>query len=147
MSDLSADLSGSHNVSKTPEQTLQDTNAVHTINPYKETVETLVKTVGPNRALKFVSDQSKTYIDRDEWDQVISIWKNALGVMKNTVGERDPSTLTCMANLSATLASKGDWKDAEELGLKAFKMRRDVLGERHSYTVRCALNLAAIYQN
>ena len=56
------------------------------------------------------------------------------------------STLTDMANCSATLANSGELKAAEDLGAKALGIRRQVLGEDYLYILLSLANLATIYQ-
>jgi hypothetical protein len=59
-----------------------------------------------------------------ERDKALSLLMKVFVAREGIALERDPSTLTCIANASATLANMGVWKAAEDLGVRVLAMRR-----------------------
>lgn len=80
------------------------------------------------------------YINGDNWRILIS----TVDVIKDAVGENHPSTLTCMAKLSAMLADKGRYEEAETLARQVLNTRKRELHEEHPDLLTAMSGLAMI---
>ena len=75
------------------------------------------------------------------YDEAEPLHREALKVSRETLGDRHPSTLTCIGNLGALLYRKGDLVAAEPLHREALEGRRETLGNRHPDTLTSINNL------
>ncbi|TLS20432.1 uncharacterized protein PpBr36_11282 [Pyricularia pennisetigena] len=108
----------------------------------------MIEVHGAERATSVIYQQQHNEFKNGNLKQAVMIGRLGLEAMQKVVGREDPSTLTCLANLSALLAEStaDSWNEAEFLGLEAFTQRQQVLGPHHRHTLRSLLNLAAIYR-
>jgi putative hemolysin len=66
---------------------------------------------------------------------------------KRVLGQKDPDTLTSMANLASTFWNQGRWKEAEDLEVQVMDTTLRVLGQEHPDTLTSMANLALTYRN
>ncbi|KAF5370273.1 hypothetical protein D9758_006875 [Tetrapyrgos nigripes] len=85
--------------------------------------------------------------DAGMWAQVEQLEEQVVGLCKEVLGERHPSTLTSMSNLAWTYESRGKWEAAEQLGEQVVGLKKEVLGERHPHTLTSMSSLAFIYKS
>jgi tetratricopeptide (TPR) repeat protein len=65
---------------------------------------------------------------------------------RNSLGVRDPRTLTLVNKLAILYQQQGRYAEAEPLFKEALQARREVLGPRHPDTLQSLNNLAAFYR-
>ena len=66
---------------------------------------------------------------------------------RETLGNRDPSTLFIINNLGALLKAKGDLAAAESLCREAMEGLRETLGDRHPSTLASISNLGRLLED
>ena len=72
------------------------------------------------------------------------LFREALEMSRETLGNRDPSTLFIINNLGALLKAKGDLAAAESLCREAMEGLRETLGDRHPSTLASISNLGGL---
>ena len=70
--------------------------------------------------------------------------REALGVQRETLGDRHPHTLDLLNNLGRLLKEKGELAAAEPLSREALEGRREKLGARHPDTLSSISNLGLL---
>jgi tetratricopeptide (TPR) repeat protein len=78
------------------------------------------------------------------YDEAEPLYREALEVSRETLGDRHPNTLTSINNFGLLLQAKGDLAAAEPLCLEALEVQRQTLGDRHSSTLTSIHNLGAL---
>ena len=76
------------------------------------------------------------------YDASVRLFRQALEIDRQTLGDDHPDTLTTMNNLAATLRNQGDLAGARALQEQVLEARRRVLGEEHPDTLTSMNNLA-----
>jgi tetratricopeptide (TPR) repeat protein len=79
--------------------------------------------------------------------QAEEMFREALEIKTNRLGENHSDTLRDMANLAAAFYSQGRYKEAEKLEIQALEARKLSLGETHPDTLRSISNLAATFRS
>jgi CHAT domain-containing protein/Flp pilus assembly protein TadD len=75
----------------------------------------------------------------------IAVAEEALGLARQTFGDRGPQTLTSLNNLAALYYFQGRYREAEPLYRDALQASREVLGPRDPDTLASLNNLAELY--
>ena len=75
-----------------------------------------------------------------------SLYRRALAIRRQALGERHPDTATAYNNLGMLLKSAGDLAGARPYYEQALAIRRDVLGESHPNTAQSLNNLGTLLQ-
>ena len=81
-----------------------------------------------------------------KFDEAEPLFREALEVLRETLGNRHPRTLRCIGHLGMLLKSKGDLAAAELLLREALEGRRETLGSRHPRTLLSIDNLDQLVQ-
>ena len=79
-----------------------------------------------------------------KYEEAEPLYREALQVMRETLGNRHPSTLATISNLGALLRDKGDLVAAEPLCCEALELHRETLGNRHRSTLTTISILGAL---
>jgi tetratricopeptide (TPR) repeat protein len=82
--------------------------------------------------------------DQGKYDEAEPLFREALEVRRETLGNRHPSTLGYINNLGTLLEAKGDLAAAEPLHREALKVRRETLGNRQQDTLTSISNLGTL---
>ena len=82
--------------------------------------------------------------NQGKYDEAEPLFREALEVDRETLGNRHPNTLAAISNLGGLLHAKGDLADAEPLCREALEVRRGTLGDRHSSTLTSIGKLGAL---
>ena len=79
-------------------------------------------------------------------DEAEPLAREAVELLREELGDRHPSTLTCIYNLGVLLSlrNQGDLWNAEPLLREALVGLRQVLGSRHRNTLTCIASLCAV---
>ena len=83
---------------------------------------------------------------KDDLAAAEPLLREALGVKRETLGNRHPSTLASINNLGTLLLEKGDLTAAESLLREALEGMRETFGNRHPNTLICINNLGSLFQ-
>ena len=75
------------------------------------------------------------------------LYREALEVSRETLGNRHLSTLACIGNLGLLLQAKGDLAAAEPLHREALEVQRKTLGNRHPSTLISINNLGLLLKD
>eukprot|EP00964_Phaeocystis_antarctica_P024586 scaffold13773_cov68-Phaeocystis_antarctica.AAC.2 len=70
------------------------------------------------------------------------LYREALGVLRETLGNRHPDTLGTIYNLGSLLEDKGELSVAEPLFREALGVWRETLGSQHPHTLIAIQSLA-----
>ena len=81
-----------------------------------------------------------------KYDEAEPLYREALEVRRETLGNRHQKTLAAINNLGALLLAKGDLAAAEPLCREALEVRRETLGNRHQSTLTSINNLGTLLQ-
>ena len=73
--------------------------------------------------------------NQGKYDEAEPLFREALEVDRETLGNRHPDTLAAISNLGGLLHAKGDLAAAEPLCREALEVRRETLGDRHPSTL------------
>ncbi|CAG9941288.1 unnamed protein product [Clonostachys rosea f. rosea IK726] len=79
--------------------------------------------------------------------QAEEMFREALEIKTNRLGENHSDTLRDMTNLAAAFYGQGRYKEAEKLDIQALEARKLSLGETHPDTLDSISNLAAIFNS
>ena len=77
-------------------------------------------------------------------DEAEPLYREALELTRETLGNRHPNTLACINNLGALLMDKGDLAAAEPLLREVLEVLRETLGNRHPNTINSIHNLGSL---
>ena len=78
------------------------------------------------------------------YDEAEPLFREALEVSREMLGNRHPITLTSINNLGNLLGSKGDFAAAKPLLREALEVKRETLGNRHPSTLSSISNLGLL---
>jgi tetratricopeptide (TPR) repeat protein len=81
-----------------------------------------------------------------KYDEAEPLYREAVKVSRETVGNRHPDTLTSINNLGLLLQAKGDLAAAEPLYREALEVQRETLGDRHPSTLHSINSLGVLLQ-
>ena len=79
-----------------------------------------------------------------KYDEAEPLFREALKGLRDTLGNRHESTLTCVSNLGLLLKVKGDLAAAEPLCREVMEVARKTLGDRHPHTLSSINNLGML---
>ena len=79
-----------------------------------------------------------------KYDEAEPLYREAVKVSRETVGDRHPDTLGSINNLGTLLWDKGDLAAAELLCREALEGLRETLGDQHPNTIACSDNLGKL---
>ena len=82
-----------------------------------------------------------------KYDAAEPLYREALEVRRETLGNRHPHPLSCINLLGGLLNATGDPAAAEPLCREALKVSRETLGNRHPNTLAFINNLGALLQD
>ena len=82
--------------------------------------------------------------DQGKYDEAEPLYREALKVQRETLGDRHPSTLASINNLGTLLKVKGDLAAAELLHREVLEVQRVSLGDRHPNTLISINNLGTL---
>ena len=85
--------------------------------------------------------------NQGKYDEAEPLFREALEVDRETLGNRHPDTLAAVSNLGGLLHAKGDLAAAEPLLREALEGRRQTLGNRHPLTIIFINNLGTLLQD
>jgi tetratricopeptide (TPR) repeat protein len=88
---------------------------------------------------------AKTLQSDGRYTEAADLFAQVLESRKKLLGDEDPSTLSCMANLALSFRDQGRWKEAEVLLVKVMETRKRVFEDEHPDTVTSMGNLALTY--
>ena len=69
------------------------------------------------------------------FEEAAPLHRQTLKCHRAKLGEKHPSTLTCMNNLPALLQTQGRYEEAEPLSRQVLEGCRAQLGDEHPYTL------------
>ncbi len=75
------------------------------------------------------------------------LYRDALKIQRETLGEKFTDTATSLNNLAALYRDQGRYAEAEPLYRDALKIKRKLLGEKHSDIAVSLNNLAVLYMS
>ena len=75
------------------------------------------------------------------------LYREALHVTREKLGDRHQHTLASMSNLATTLAMQGDLAAAEPLIREVLEVMRETLGDRHPSTINSIYGLSQLLQD
>jgi tetratricopeptide (TPR) repeat protein len=81
-----------------------------------------------------------------KYDEAVPLFREALEIDRETLGDRHPNTLASINNLGHLLEAKGDLAAAEPLHREALKVQRETLGNRHPNTRTSINNLGLLLE-
>jgi tetratricopeptide (TPR) repeat protein len=84
--------------------------------------------------------------DQGKYDKAEPLFREALEVDRETLGNRHPNTLAAISNLGGLLHAKGDLAAAEPLCREALEVERETLGNRDPSTLASISNLGVVLQ-
>ena len=84
---------------------------------------------------------AKALYQQDRFTDAEVLFRQALKLADEVLGERHPITLATLNNLAATLGALGRAAEAEPLIRKSYGLSTDVLGARHPSTLQSLNNL------
>ena len=79
-----------------------------------------------------------------KYDRAEPLFREALGLQREALGDRHPGTLISINNLGSLLQDKGDLAAAEPLLHETLKVYRETLGNRHPDTLISINNLGSL---
>ena len=82
--------------------------------------------------------------DQGKYDEAEPLYREALKVKRETLGDRHPSTLASINNLGLLLSDQGKYDEAEPLYREALKVQRETLGDRHPDTLVSINNIGLL---
>ena len=82
-----------------------------------------------------------------KYDEAEPLYREALEVKRETLGDRHPDTLLTINNLGGLLKGKGDLAAAEPLLREALEVQRETLGDRHPDTLISMNNLGVLLED
>jgi len=82
--------------------------------------------------------------DQGKYDEAEPLFREALEVSRETLGDRHPNTLISIGNLGTLLCDKGDLAAAEPLCREALEVHQETLGNRHPSTLISINNLGML---
>ena len=82
--------------------------------------------------------------DQGKFDEAEPLYREAVKVSRETVGDRHPDTLVYINNLGALLYAKGNLAAAEPLIREALEVQRETVGDRHPDTLGSINNLGTL---
>ena len=85
--------------------------------------------------------------DQGKYGEAEPLYREALELDRQTLGNRHQSTLDSINNLGALLQDKGDLTAAEPLYREALELDRGTLGSRHKNTLASINNLGVLLHN
>ncbi|KAI5839105.1 hypothetical protein DFP73DRAFT_502168 [Morchella snyderi] len=91
----------------------------------------------------------EAYRAQGRYTQAEELGLQVLDIRQRLLGNNDPKTLVCMANLVVAYYNQGPlkWKVAEELSLKVVEMMDNILGSSDANTLKATTHLAMIYES
>ncbi len=92
-----------------------------------------------------LNNLGRVYTLLSEYDKSESLYKKALKIREEVLGENHLDTATSYNNLASLYKSKGAYAEAELLFEKALKIREEVLGKNHPDTAESYNSLAGLY--
>ena len=98
-----------------------------------------IKRVGGQSTLFTLDNLAMELQVQGKFDEAGPLYREALEVRRETLGNRHPDTLGTMSNLASLLYAKGDLATAELLFGEALEVYRETHGARHPIT-RMAIN-------
>jgi tetratricopeptide (TPR) repeat protein len=75
----------------------------------------------------------------------LSLLQYVLEAMGDTIGLKNPKTLSVLSNVGAAFQLQGCWEQSESFITGALVGREEVLGADHPHTLQCKANLAQVY--
>jgi len=87
------------------------------------------------------------YTDLDDLREQLPFFEEMYRLSKNTLGEKDPSSLHMLQVLAISYLDLGRLPEALPLLEKGYRLSKEVLGEKHPDTLIGLNNLAIIYQD
>ncbi|KAL3448691.1 hypothetical protein BJX65DRAFT_306695 [Aspergillus insuetus] len=78
----------------------------------------------------------------ERYNEAIFFFKKLLRTQKQTHGDTNDKTLSCMADLAWAYRGLGRWIEAEELEIRVLETRKQILGPEHYKTLFAMTNLA-----
>jgi tetratricopeptide (TPR) repeat protein len=78
----------------------------------------------------------------ERYNEAIFFFKELLRTQKQTHGDTNDKTLSCMADLAWAYRGLGRWIEAEELEIRVLETRKQILGPEHYKTLFAIRNLA-----
>ncbi|KAL2798841.1 violaceus kinesin [Aspergillus keveii] len=78
----------------------------------------------------------------ERYNEAIFFFKKLLRTQKQTHGDTNDKTLSCMADLAWAYRGLGRWIEAEELEIRVLETRKQILGPEHYKTLFAIRNLA-----
>jgi CHAT domain-containing protein len=87
------------------------------------------------------------YQSQGRYSEAEPLYKQALAIRKQQLGDNHPDTATSLNNLAALYQSQGRYSEAEPLYKQALAIRKQQLGDNHPDTATSLNNLALLYQS
>jgi CHAT domain-containing protein/tetratricopeptide (TPR) repeat protein len=87
------------------------------------------------------------YYSRGEYAQAKPLYRQALEIRKQALGERHPDYAHSLSNLAVLYKDQGEYAQAEPLFRQALEITKQVLGERHPNYASSLNNLASLYDS
>lgn len=97
----------------------------------------------PELQAKMMDVMGEVYDDLGLYHQAESLLRRAVEIRRQSLGVKNPETLSSMANLAWVLRDQGRFSDAEKLQREALELQRSVLGADHPDTLTTQNDLAA----
>ncbi len=118
--------------------------------PLRQHVESLAphaEAAGLDQAPLLWNELGFHYTHAGYYKRARPVFERALALYKQTLGEKHPSTITCLGNLGTLASQMGDLPRARQLLQQALDLRREVLGEQHPETAAFWNNLGNVLQD
>ncbi|HEX8195301.1 MAG TPA: tetratricopeptide repeat protein [Pyrinomonadaceae bacterium] len=96
-----------------------------------------------NLEAEMLNDLATLYQSQNKYEKAKPLYKKALQIRKQILGEDHPETANTYNNLAVLLFSQRKYKEAEPLLKKALQIREEVLGKNHPDTATSYNNLAS----
>ncbi|GCE60930.1 photosystem I assembly protein Ycf3 [Microcystis aeruginosa NIES-4285] len=87
------------------------------------------------------------YQSQGRYSEAEPLYKQALAIRKQQLGDNHPDTATSLNNLAVFYQSQGRYSEAEPLYKQALAIRKQQLGDNHPLTATSLDNLASLYES
>ena len=84
-------------------------------------------------------------IGQRKHNEALNLLQYVLEAMADTIGPRNPKTLTVISNVSSAFQLMGQWDQSWTFATQALAGKEEMLGAEHPQVLQCKANLAQIY--